>query len=41
MRSYQYLSFYQREMALHLYHGFDRDASTVSLDMEMQPQFKV
>ena len=40
-RSFQYLSFYQKEMALYLYHNMYRGMPDMCLDAELQPLFKV
>lgn len=39
-RSLQYLSFYQKELALYLYSNFDKRASEYCLDCDVQPLFK-
>ncbi|GAX83792.1 hypothetical protein CEUSTIGMA_g11217.t1 [Chlamydomonas eustigma] len=39
-RAFQYLSFYQKEMALYLYHNLDRGMKDMCLDAETQPLFK-
>ena len=40
-RSFQYLSFYQKEMALYLYHNLERQFRHMCLDAELPPLFKV
>jgi hypothetical protein len=40
-RTYQYLSFYQREMALFVWHALDRPVERFSLDTELPALFKV
>jgi len=40
-RSFQFLSFYQKEMALYLYNSLDRPVQDMCLDAELQPLFKV
>ena len=40
-RSFQYLSFYQKEMALYQFHALGRGMKDMCLDAEMQPLFKV
>ena len=39
-RSFQYLSFYQKEMALYLYSNFDKKTHEYCLDCDIQPLFK-
>jgi hypothetical protein len=38
---FQFLSFYQREMALFAAHNLDRKAADFCLDSELTPLFKV
>lgn len=38
---YQFLCFYQKEIALWMYHNFDTRASDICLDTEHVPAFKV
>jgi hypothetical protein len=38
---FQFLSFYQREMALFTAHNLDRKAADFCLDSELTPHFKV
>jgi tetratricopeptide (TPR) repeat protein len=39
-RSFQYLAFYQKEMALYLYSNYDKKTHEYCLDCEIQPLFK-
>lgn len=38
---YQFLSFYQKELALWMFHNLDTKAGDVCLDTELAPAFKV
>jgi len=38
---YQFLSFYQRDIALWMWHNLDTRAADVCLDTELAPAFKV
>jgi hypothetical protein len=40
-RMYQFLSFYQKELTLWMYHNLDTKAGDICLDTELAPAFKV